>query len=207
MSKKIKRLNLAGKIEALIAEGITTSTGITARLQAEGTKISQPTISRYLNKVRDARQQETQQIVSEHVKAKLPNDLTALETMEAQCLDWTKENNEVFAHRLAEQHVLEAAPKWQEQIEILAHAPDPLKQKTALKEIMAMCLAWISDDLKMQTARLAAMRQAANIIELKLRFGVGEKSDGNIIFVDSERGDKLVKDEQSGRFTVIPGGA
>ena len=71
---------------------------------------------------------------------------------------------------------------------------------------MAQCLLWIADDLEMQKARLSAMRQAANIIEMKLKFALGSKEEGGIFIVDRSRGDQLVQDEKTGGLMVIPGG-
>lgn len=202
---KITRLKLEAPIEELIKNGITTSVGISAALKEMGYNVSQPTVSRYLHTVQQARQEEAQQIVNRHVQEKLPSDLTALETMEKQCLDWAGENNDVFAHRLAERHIVEAAPAWAEQIIRLAGG-EPKEKILALKAITTQCLSWIADDLEMQKARLAAMRQAANIIEMKVKFALGNKDEGGIYIVDRSRGDQLVKDEQSGGLMVIPGG-
>ena len=202
---KISRLKLEGIIEDLIKDGITTSVGISAALKDKGHDVSQPTVSRYLKTVQQARQEEAQQIVNRHVQEKLPSDLTALEIMEKQCLDWAAENNDVFAHRLAERHIVEAAPAWAEQIIRLA-AGEPKEKITALKVIMTQCLLWISDELEMQKARLAAMRQAENIIEMKLKFALGSKEEGGIFIVDRSKGDQLVKNEKTGGLMVIPGG-
>jgi len=202
---KITRLKLEATIEELIVNGITTSVGISAALKEKGYNVSQPTVSRYLHTVQQARQEEAQQIVNRHVQEKLPSDLTALETMEKQCLDWAGENNDVFAHRLAERHIVEAAPAWAEQIIRLAGG-EPKEKILALKAITTQCLSWIADDLEMQKARLAAMRQAANIIEMKVKFALGNKDEGSIFIVDRSRGDQLVQNEQTGGLMVIPGG-
>lgn len=202
---KISRLKLEATIEELIKDGVTTSVGIAAALKGKGHNVSQPTVSRYLKAVQQARQEEAQQIVNRHVQEKLPSDLTALETMEKQCLDWAGENNNVFAHRLAERHIVEAAPTWAEQIIRLANA-EPKEKKLAIKAIISQCLSWIADDLEMQKARLAAMRQASNIIEMKLKFALGNKDEGGIFIVDRSRGDQLVRNEETGGLMVIPGG-
>jgi len=202
---KINRLKLEATVEDLIQNGITTSVGIAAALKEQGHNISQPTVSRYLRAVQQARQEEAQEIVNRHVQEKLPTDLTALETMEKQCLDWAAEQNDAFAHRLAERHIVEAAPAWAERIIQLA-AADPKEKILALKAIMAQSLLWIADDLELQKARIAAMRQAANIIEMKLKFALGNKDEGGIFIVDRSRGDQLVQNEQTGGLMVIPGG-
>jgi hypothetical protein len=46
---------------------------------------------------------------------------------------------------------------------------------------MADCLGWIADDLSLQKARLAAMRMASQIIDLKLKHAIGDSGGSNII--------------------------
>ena len=75
---------------------------------------------------------------------------------------------------------------------------DEKARNRAIKEIMGQCLSWMADDIKLQTARISAMRQASSIIEMKLRYTLGDSNDGKIIFVDSSRGDQVTKDEQTG---------
>jgi len=172
MSKtnKIVRLGLEKTVEDLISRGITTSTAISAELAKLGKKVSQPTMSRYLKGKREARKEETKTIMDGHINEHLPADLTALETMEAKCLEWAGEENKDFANRLADQHVMEAAPRWMELISSIAN--DVPKEKIkAVKEIINQCLSWTANDLRLQTARIAAMKQASSIIDMKLRPG------------------------------------
>jgi predicted transcriptional regulator len=200
-TNKIIRLNLQKTVEELISSGVTTSTAIAAVLKEKGYSVSQPTVSRYLKEQREARKEQTQQIINSHVNETVPADLTALETMETQCLVWAKEDNTAFANRLAVKHIVEAAPRWLELILQLAGE----EQGKAIKQIIGQCLSWTADDLRLQTARIAAMRQATQIIEMKLRYVLGETGDGKIFFVDRERGDKLVQNATGG-LMVIPGG-
>jgi DNA-binding transcriptional ArsR family regulator len=203
MADKITTLKLEKPIEEFISQGITSSTVISDELKKLGYNISQPTVSRYLKRLQAARKEETKSIMEDHINKQLPADLTALETMEAKCLEWAQESNEKFAHRLAEEHILATAEEWFELITTLATAEQKEKNK-ALKTIMSQCFRWMADDLKLQTARLAAMGRASSIIDMKLRYALGEGHDGKIIFVDSARGETLVNN--NGRFMVIPGG-
>ena len=205
MANKIITLGLQKTIEDLISSAVTTSTAISAALKEKGYNVSQPTVSRYLQEVKEARKEATKDILDAHLREKLPADLDALETMEAKCLAWAGENNTEFAHRLAEKHIEESASDWITMIMQLSDA-DIIKKRLAVRQIIIKCMSWTADDIKLQTARIAAMRQAASIIEMKLRYTLGNSEDGKIIFMDSERGDKLNKDEETGRYMVIPGG-
>lgn len=204
-TNKIVRKKLEKTVEDLIAAGISTSSAIADALKAQGHSVSQPTVSRYLRTLEEQRRDETIKLVSDHVQKNVPADLTALETMEAQCLDWAGEKQDAFAHRLAAKHIQEAAQEWSDAILQLTDA-DPKARAEALEVIAGQCLLWIADDLKLQSARIAAMKQAAAIIQLKLHFALGDKSEGNIYFLDAERGDRIERDDQTGRVMVFPGG-
>ncbi|OPY17022.1 MAG: Arginine repressor, DNA binding domain [Syntrophus sp. PtaB.Bin075] len=208
-TSKIKSLGLAPRIEELFSSGVTTSVAISNALKAEGFNISQPTVSRYLKEERETRREETRTIVQNHVQKTVPTDLKALEDMEAQCLAWAEEDVNAFAHRLAGQHIEEHLESWVSQIYDAANSQDPDSRKIAIKGIMRQCLAWIADDKALQKSRINAMRMAANIIDLKLRYsGIIEGSnEGGIFFVNPASGDRLIKDEKTDRFMVIKGGA
>jgi len=200
---KIVKLKLQKTVEDFISNGITTATAISQQLKSMGYDISQPTVSRYLSNQQPDRKEETQRIVTDHVRENVPADLTALEDMERQCLDWASENRDAFAHRLADQHIANASITWVEKILRLS-GDDRTK---AIKDIISQCLGWIADDIRLQGAKITAMRQASSIIEMKLRFSLGDGHDGSIIFMDRERGDQLQHDTKTGRMFVIPGGA
>lgn len=202
--KKIESLGLQNEVEKLIESGTTTSVGIHAALSAQGYKISQPTVSRYLKDIKEARQTETASILSDHISKNLPTDLNAIEAMEAQCLEWTKEDNNKFAHRLAVKHVTEDAPQWIDTILKLVDA-DPKVKNQAIEDIIDKCLRYIADDFKLQSARLAAMKQAGSFIDMKLRYAMGESQDGKIIFLNN--GETVKRDDNTGKLVVIPGGA
>lgn len=209
---KIEKLGLTKRIEDLISSGTCTSEAISAALKSEGFNVSQPTISRYLKKTRDERKEETQKILADHVQAHVPGDLTALETMEAQCLKWAEEENAAFAHRLAARNIAAKLDEWVALI--LAANPNRFRTETesleddrslAVKGIMAQAILFVNDEFAVQRARLNAMQRAAGIIEMKLRYAglMGEK-EGNVFILGSE--DRLQQDENTGRFLVIKGG-
>ena len=82
---KIDKYELGDRVLALSGEGKTTSQIaeiITTELSGRET-ISQPTVSRWLQKVRKDRSDQTKQIFHDHIKVVLPADLAALEEIEA----------------------------------------------------------------------------------------------------------------------------
>jgi DNA-binding transcriptional ArsR family regulator len=209
---KIEKLGLVKRIEELISAGTCSSEAISNALKVEGFNVSQPTVSRYLKRTRDERQEETQKIISDHVQTHVPADLTALEAMEAQCLTWAHEDNDAFAHRLAGRHIAARLSDW---VGIIlaanpaAHTnPESLDnaRHLAVKEIMAQCIGFVSDDFAIQRARLMAMQRATGIIEMKLRYAgiIDSAKEGNVFILGSD--DRLEKDDASGRFLVIKGG-
>jgi DNA-binding transcriptional ArsR family regulator len=202
-ASKIDRAGLAPVILELQSAGITTSIAISAALKEQGFNISQPTVSRWLKAHKDLGRDDTRQIVQDHIKAAVPADLDALENMEAACLAWAKEDEESFSERIANQRIKDAIPEWKETI---ANTPADRVGET-VADIIRKCLHWIAQDVGLQKRRLAAMKQATSIIELKLRYSgiIDAAGSGNIIMVDSRK-DRVVQDEHSGRLMVIKGG-
>lgn len=208
---KIEKLGLVKRVEDLIAAGTCSSDAISVALKSAGFNVSQPTISRYLKKTREERREETQKILSDHVQAHVPGDLDALETMEAQCLQWAQEDNAAFAHRLAGRNIAARMDEWVDLI--LSANPQANTEEGALEDartlavkgIMKQAIGFVADEFAIQRARLLAMQRAADIVEMKLRYAglMGEK-DGNVFILGSE--DRLEKDENSGHFLVIKGG-
>lgn len=209
---KIEKLGLVKRIEDLIATGTGSAEAISYALKKEGFNVSQPTISRYLKRTREERREETQKILSDHVQAHVPGDLTALEAMEAQCLTWAHEDNDAFAHRLAGRNIAARLDEWVGIILSVNPAIYPDTEKLnaarflAVKEIMTQCVGFVSDDFAIQRARLLAMQRATGIIEMKLRYAgiIDSAKEGNVFILGSE--DRLEKDDASGRFLVIKGG-
>lgn len=208
-SGKIEAWGLAPRIEELISSGVKTSVEISAVLKSDGFDVSQPTISRYLKKVRETRCEETRKIVQDHVQKTVPTDLKALEDMEAQCLTWAEEDLNAFAHRLAAKHIDEHIETWVSRIYEAHNSTDEDARKAVVKDIIRQSLSWVADDKSLQKSRINAMRMAANIIDLKLRYsGIIEGSnEGGIFFVNPESGDRLKRDEKTDRLMVIKGGA
>ncbi len=202
-TSKIDRAALAPIILQLRSEGITSSMAISKALKEKGYSISQPTVARWLKANADTGREETRKIVQDHIKATVPADLDALEEMEAACLAWSRETEKEFSARLSHQYISESFSTWRDTI----LSTDPEDMAEAVSEIIRQCLQWIAADGNIQKRRLAAMKQATSIIELKLRYSgiIDAAGSGNILMVDSRR-DKVVQDEHTGRLMVIKGG-
>ncbi len=207
---KIEKLGLVKRIEELISAGVTTSQAISEALKKEGKNISQPSVSRYLKTLRDTRLDETKKILQDHVQKTVPADLTAIETMEAQCLRWAEEDNQAFAHRIAAKNIDENLNKWSALIRDIEQHPitdaaAKERQKT-LREIMEQCLLFIADDLALQRSRIAAMKMARDFIDTKLKYAglIDSEQEGNVFIVGKE--DRLEQDQETGRFIVHKGG-
>jgi len=202
-ASKIDREKLAPVILDLQSKGVTTSAAIAQKLEELGYKISQPSVSRWLKAHNDVTRDTTRKLVEDHVKATVPADLEALEEMEAACLSWAKEDESAMAERVAGKKIAESVLPWQKLI--LNATPDKLGE--TVFEIMRECLRLIALDTTLQKRRLAAMKQAASIIDLKLRYSgiIDASASGNVFLVDG-RNDRLERDSKSGRLLVFKGG-
>jgi len=204
---KIAQLGCAGRIEKILADGFVSAKEIARRLTEEGFAVSPATVTRHLRAQREERRDTTQKIVRDHVEKTVPADLDALEEMEEKCLDWTREPTDAFAHRLAGKYIADHLEGWLATINnidpaLYANEDDPetalkLARGEAVREIMADCLGWIADDLSLQKARLAAMRMAAQIIDLKLKHAIGDSGGSNIIIGAPEDAQPTQPDPQA----------
>jgi len=212
MASKIEKFGLVQKVEEMISSGMHTAQSISATLKKDGFDVSQPTISRWLKHVRETRSEATQQIIQDHIQKTVPADLEALEKMEAVCLSWAHEENATFAHRVAAAKIAKHFLDWLKIIKSISPEqyinPDDYKKAIteAVSEIMRSSLLWIADDMMLQKKRLSAMRQATQIIDLKLRYSgvMGAGESGNIFFLGKE--DRLEEDPTTGKLMIFKGG-
>ena len=210
-TSKIEKWGLQKRIEDLIAAGTRTSAAISDALKKEGFDVSQPTIARHLKFVRETRREETQKIVQDHIQKTVPKDLNALETMEGQCLTNAQEDISAFAHRLAARKIAEQIDSWIDRLSALNAVtyPDPKELRKAkwdaAEAMMDQCIRWVVDDYAFQKNSRGAMRQATQIIGLKLQYSgiIGADQEGNIFLV--KKGE-LKEDPTTGRLIVLRGG-
>lgn len=208
---KIEQHNLGPRIVALAEEGLSTEE-IAARLVSDGIAISQPTVARWLKKQREESRGKAEQIFSAHIDRELPKDLVALEEMERQCLSWAAEDvagkaERISAWRMVQDNLETFAAKIRE-----AATTDDRKERAGLiTAIIKQVIGWLSEDSRQQRDRLAAMKQATGIIEVKLRNAglLGDSEKGRIIIkpYDGSRPlDQAAEDQGGRRLFVVPGG-
>lgn len=99
-ANKIDELGLGSEILELASKG-KSSREIVAILAAKGYAISQPSVARYLASVRRERAEATKAIVRDHIRATVPSDLAALDTIIAQEMAWFRDESRKLSERLA----------------------------------------------------------------------------------------------------------
>jgi hypothetical protein len=180
---KIEQHNLGQLVVDSLAEGLN-SYDIAAKISAMGVPVSQATVARWIKDNREKNQSKASALFSEHVERELPKDLDALESMEALCLAWAKEDQADKVERIvAWRRVDEALDELLRMIREAESANDDKQRRAALKRVVARVLGWVLDDVKDQSQRLASMKMATGIIETKLRNTglLGDNDKGRII--------------------------
>ncbi len=176
---KIEQFNLGPKILHLGGEG-KTSYEIAEYLKDEGFTISQATIARWIKKQREEHSPQVQDIVADHVAKVVPQDLDALEVMEAKCLAWAGEEPAGRAERISNWvRVRNAMMMIREDIMGL----DARNATETVDRFVRMVIGWIMEDINTQKSRIGAMRMATSIIDTKLKYSgilLGQ-AGGNII--------------------------
>lgn len=188
---KIERLGLAPRVARLmVEEGITVGREIGRILRKEGVKISDAAVNRYLAKVGRVAKSTAEKIIQEHVDRVVPDDLAALEEMEALCLKWSKEETPELAERIAAAKAT-ADFEVDDWVRVLSAVPasDIKARAAAVKEIIKRVVDYIAKDDRMQDKRIRAMAMAHKIIETKLSKAglLKDEGKGKIVIVESSR--------------------
>lgn len=189
-SLKIDRWGLGVRIMRMVLREGKASGVIAAILTKEGFKLSQPTVSRYIKEHRKNIEPEVSEMVRNHVRDTVPADMDAVEAMEARALDWGDEEPETQAERIAAwEKIAAVVDGWIETIREAASAEAKLK---AIKVFTKKCLLWVLEDLDNKKGRMAAMKLASGLIELKLRYAgiIDGAGSGNIFIGGDEPEDK-----------------
>ena len=102
-SCKIEKLGLSETVQRLVAEGVTTRSAIAEILRSQyHADIHDTTVGRFLAKIKSSATSKAYQIISDHVDKVVPEDLKALENMEALAYQWAMEAAVPQARRIAE---------------------------------------------------------------------------------------------------------
>lgn len=203
----IDQHNLGEKVQRLLASGVTVATKIAKILREEdGIKISDNSVRRYINNIKDTVQPDAFKTIRDHVDKVVPEDLKALEQMEALCLKWADEEAKDQLDRVADAAVAIQGEidTW---INLLLNTED---KKALVKKLIRKSLSYLQRDARLQTKRIQAMTMATKIIDLKLRQAglLDDEGKGRIVILNKREDSK---DQDAGtndgyRPFVISGG-
>lgn len=207
----IEKLGLSEVVQRLVAEGVTTRAAVAEVLRSQyDADVSDATVGRYLAKIKSSATSKAFQIISDHVDRVVPEDLNALERMEALAYSWAMEASIPQAKRLAA-----AAAKIADNLDywkslILSDLDCPAVK---IQEIIAACLSYVQEDAREQEQRLKAMRQAVKIIDLKLSKAglLDDDTKGRIVILSRAEAKPEAETSPRPKFKLLhmqkPGGA
>jgi hypothetical protein len=203
-------MGLAERVSSLmIDDGITVGREIGRILRKEGHKISDAAVNRYLARVGRVAKSRADKIIQEHVDKVVPDDLVALEKVEAVSLKWFNEEPSEMAERLAsvKSAIDFEITTWCRLIaQAEANLEDHDTRRKIIKKIVKTCLEYILKDERLQDKRLKAAAMAVKVIELKLAKSGLLKEDGRgkIVIVDSSNEyDPEAKTEKQRRKPMV----
>ena len=214
---KIEKWGLAPQVLDLLSRGITSPAAIADALNGfmlghdehKGRSVTRTAVTRFIEAKKPEIKKAATAIFTDHVKNVVPNDLSALEEFEGLCLEWVRESVENRHARIAEAvaRIDDEVERWSA---LLEQARDPEEKATALRGIVSRCLKYLSGDDDEQKRRLAAMRQATQIIDLKLtKAAMLEDTDkGRIIIVDrsGDYNQEQTPGQVREKYTMLTGG-
>lgn len=208
---KVDKLGLSDEIQSLASQGMS-GRSIAARIKTIHPEIdiSESAIIRYVSECKAAAHEEAFAKIRRHVDRVVPDDLKALEEMEAQCLEWAREAGQDRVERMAEASVQIAGwiDRWRY---MLLEEKDADGQQIMVKRIIRDCLELMAREDRLQRQRDAAMNTAIKIIDLKLRQAglLDEEGKGRIVIIDRQAAtaEMQTEDERQGyKPFVIKGG-
>jgi len=188
MGKKepyIDKHNLGERVLGLSFGGMT-DTRIAEQLTSEGHKISQPTVTRWLQAKREEMGPQVRGIMQDHLQRKLPRDLEVLEEMEVITFDWAKEEKPALVERLMDPAWCAAAYlRWKASI---VEAKEE-EQQGVMRLILKEAMGRVTEFFNVRREKLNFMKSTRDDIALKLQYsGVIEGAEkGNIYIVTSKK--------------------
>jgi len=206
---KIEIMGLSDRVQNLVAEGFSARR-IAARLRNENPDldISDASVIRFVATIREEAQTEAFQTIRKHVDKTVPDDLKALEEMEAQALQWSREAGMDRMERMADA-AMQIAGHVESWRDILLNTEDV---DGAVRKIIKICLTYTLREDRLQDQRIKAMNMATKIIDLKLRQAGLLDEDGKRQVVIMDRTNEPLPDgagenaKGSHKPFVIPGG-
>jgi len=205
---KIEALGLAEDVQALLKEGVMSAAEIYRRIVQDNPDldISYDTIRRYVAEIKDTIGTDAWRSIRAHVDKVVKDDLSALETMERLCLEWSMEGAKDQAERVADavDTLAGELEEWQAELQ-----RENWAAKKIVKRLITRALNLLAIDDRRQEARLRAMKQATDIISLKLRNAglLDDDTKGRIVFVKAGETDADEPDKDGYKpFEVIRNG-
>jgi hypothetical protein len=206
---KVEQMGLSRFIQGLAAEGLSARRiAVRVKVEKPEVKISDSAVIRYVGKLRSAAADEAFDVIRKHVDKVVPEDLKALEEMEAQCLEWAREAGKDRIDRMAEAAV-EIRGKVDAWRLMLQEERDADGQRVLVKKIIRECLEFMAREDRLQAQRDKAMNTAIKIIDLKLRQAglLDDEGKGRIVIVDRRTDTVEAEKEKKGyKPFVIQGG-
>lgn len=123
------------------------------------------TVISYVRDLRSKAEDGAFKIIKEHVERVVPDDLNALEEIESLCLNWMREAGKDIIERVADAtcSIKGKIEQWRDLI--LSGKDDDAIIRKMIRDTIGL----LAMDDRKQEQRLSAMRQAASVIELKLK--------------------------------------
>jgi len=216
MATIIEKAGLVARVKELVSEGITSGARIAALLKAEnpGMEISPSSATRFVKGLVKQAEKTAGDALQDHVNRVVPDDLTALEKLEKQCLEWAAECGQDQADRIAVavRDICGELDLWR----ALIISDEGRDDETIAKKIVSRAVRLIQRDARLQSQRIKSMDMAVKIIALKLsKAGLLDsdarnpivimKRDQETLEADIARLQGAVKKERN--LVSFPGGA
>ena len=165
-------MGLDKRIQELVTEGLSARRiAAQVKIETPDAEVSGSAIIRYVGKVRNAATDEAFKTIRDHVDRVVPEDLKALEEMEAQCLSWAREAGKDRVDRMADAayEITGLVDEWAVRVLTYANKQDDETKGFLVRWIIRQCLVLMAREDRLQLQRDKAMNTAIKIIDLKLR--------------------------------------
>lgn len=192
----IERYGLAERVWGL-ASGDLTPDGkpmgpkpISELLEKEGYNLSSKNIGKWIRTQKDKVKEDMRDLLSEHLRTKLPDDLDALEELEKASLDNAKKQVDFISHSVSvnekvHKHFMD---KWI--IELIDAVADEKALRGLVTEIVRQVGSWIGEQIDWMKTQRDERKVALTAIDMKLRYAaqLHGAGSGNILIYGAGQG-------------------
>jgi hypothetical protein len=167
---KIERFGLTERVWELHFEKRKSALRISQILKAEGYDISHQAIKNWLTKQRKDHTDEARDLISDHLNKHLPDDLEALESIEAKSLENASQNIEYISHEISsnEKFIKHFQENWA--LRLYDSLEDDKKLKRLAKDIIKQCTQWAMEYLNWMKHLRQERKIAIATIDTKLKY-------------------------------------